>query len=323
MVEQKALQFLQLLQEYKMLQKLQSTYVSALRKTDSDGRIRASYNLVRSGRVTCAPFQQLPNYKKEQNKNIGINFRKALIPAKGYKFVCSDFCGQELRVGAHVCGCKGLIKAFVENKDPHLMTANSVFNLGLSDKQLTLGTDEYKEAIKKYESERDVGKNGLNFPALYGSSAGGIAKRKGVSYQEAHRWINNFFKSYPEIKISIDKTKEELYNKGYVTDMMGRKRRFPEYKNVDKNKQAFIERSAFNHKFQGFSASMAKIAATKALKLCEKFDAHITMTAHDELVFEVKSEQCEDFVKELKPIMENCVSLRVPIEVDISIKDTF
>lgn len=315
--------FINFLWLFKKLQKLQSTYVAALRNTDSDGRIRASYNLVRSGRVTCAPFQQLPNYKKEENKEIGINFRKVLIPTKGYKFVCADFAGQELRVGAHVCNCKGLIKAFNENKDPHLMTANNVFNLELSDRQLTIGTDEYKEAIKKYESERDVGKNGLNFPIMYGTTPGGISKRKGVSYQEAKKWINNFFKSYPEIKISIDKTKEELYNNGYVVDMMGRRRRYPDYKTADKSKKEFYERSAFNHKIQSPSAAMAKIAATKTLELCDKFDARILIFLHDELVFELKSEQCEDFVKELKPIMCGCLSLKVPIDVDCKIKETF
>jgi len=230
--------FIKLLWLFKKLKKLQSTYVAALRNTDTDGRIRASYNLVRSGRITCSPFQQMPNMKKEENKEIGINFRKVLVPKKGYKFFCADFSGQELRVGAHICNCKALIRAFNEDKDPHLMTANNVFNLKLTDRQLTIGTDEYKKAVKKYESERDIGKNGLNFPIMYGTTPGGIAKRKGVSYQKAYQWIEDFFKTYPEIKTSIDKTKEELYNYGYVVDMMGRRRRYPDYKKIcDKIKE--------------------------------------------------------------------------------------
>lgn len=321
--KQKALSFLRLLQTYKKLQKLQSTYIPALRNVDADGRIRPSYNLVRSGRVTCFPLQQQPNPKKEENKEIGINFRKVIVPEKGYKFVCADFAGQELRVGAHVCKCKGLIKAFNENKDPHLMTANDVFNLNLTDKQLTLGTDEYKTAVKKYESQRDIGKNGLNFPIMYGTSANGISKRKGVSYWEACGWIKKFFKTYSEIKITIDKTKEELQTNGYVVDMMGRRRRYPDYKTAGKQRQAFYIRSAFNHKIQGFSASMSKLAAIGVLTLCKKYDAKIIMFVHDELIFEILLEQCDNFVKELKPIMCQCVSLTVPIDVECKIKETF
>lgn len=315
--------FIELLQTYKKLQKLQSTYVENLRNVDKDGRIRPTYNLVRSGRVTCSPLQQMPNPKKEENKEIGLNFRKVLIPTKGYKFVCADFSGQELRVGAHVCNCKNLIKAFNENKDPHLMTANDVFSLGLSEQQLTQGTPEYKDAKKKYESYRDKGKNCLNFPIMYGTTAGGISKRQGVSYKEAYKWIDSFFETYPEIKQTMDWVKEQLSKYGYIEDMMGRRRRYPDYKNAAKREKEFNERSAFNHLIQGFSASMAKIAATKVLEICKKYFVKFIMFVHDELVFEVKDEFVDDFVKELKPIMCGCVSLKVPIEVDISIKTTF
>lgn len=321
--KQKALKFLQLLQTYKKLQKLSSTYVANLRKVDDDGRIRPTYNLVRSGRITCSPLQQMPNYKKEENKDIGLNFRKVLVPAKGCKFVAADFAGQELRVGAHVCNCKNLIKAFNENKDPHFMTANDVFNLKLSEKELTLGTDEYKIAKKKYESYRDKGKNALNFPIMYGTTAGGIAKRRGVSWKEAEKWLNKFFDTYPEIKQTMELVKDQLNKFGYVEDMMGRRRRYPEYKEAGKNKKGAIERSAFNHLIQGFSASMAKIAATKVLEICKKFGAKTIMFVHDEIVWEVKTEQCEDFVKELKPIMCQCVSLKVSVEIDVAIKEHF
>jgi len=90
-----------------------------------------------------------------------------------------------------------------------------------------------------------------------------------------------------------------------------------------KSKKEFYERSAFNHKIQGFSASMSKLAAIGALALCKKYDAKIVMFIHDEPVIEVKEEQCEDFVRELRPIMCNCVSLQVPVDVDCKIKETF
>jgi DNA polymerase I len=55
----------------------------------------------------------------------------------------------------------------------------------------------------------------------------------------------------------------------------------------------------------------------------EKFKekAYILLQIHDELIFEVKEKEAEEFIKKAEEIMENIVSLDVPLEVHSSTGD--
>ena len=57
-----------------------------------------------------------------------------------------------------------------------------------------------------------------------------MAKQLGISEEESAKVINNFFNSFPKVKKWMDKTREDALANGYVTDLVGRKRRLPELK---------------------------------------------------------------------------------------------
>lgn len=308
--------FFDLLWRYKKLQKLQNSFLEPLEGfIDSDGRIRPSYNMVRTGRLSCSEpnLQQLPNPKREK---LEFNHRELFISRPGNVLVRADYSGQELRNLAEVSRDEAMINAFNRNHDLHLITANRIFNMGLNELDYTTGTKECLQIRKKHEDKRKKA-NTINYGILYGATAKRIAKDNKVPVEEAERWLDMFFELHPGVIIAIEKTKRELYDKGYVTTLMGRRRRFPYYRFAQKWEQEKMERQAFNFKIQGFSADQMKIAAGQVLKRFP--DCKYVLSVHDELVWEVSEDEAEGFSQTVKDIMEHCVCLSVPVIVDVSI----
>jgi len=312
-------EFFDLLWNYKKCLKLYNSFITNCPNfIESDGRVRPSYHLKRSGRLSCSEpaLHQLPNPKKEK---LIINYREVFIPEPGNVFIAGDWSGQELRVLAEVSRDKNLINAFKNDIDVHLLTANSVFNLGLTTEQICTKHPDYNAIKGKYKQERHKAKNGVNFPIVYGISPYGISKNMGVSKTVAESWMKNFFELFPDVKKAIDDTKEFLIENNYISTLMGRKRRYPYYASQSKYEQAKILRSAFNHRIQGFSADMKKIAAINVLKILPDYQDKIVLEIHDELIFECLKEQAKKFAAKLKEIMEQAVCISVSLPVDVKI----
>lgn len=289
---------------------------------DSDNRIRTSYGLKRTGRLSSSdpPLQQLPNPKKEK---LEFNHRELFIAGEGNVLVCADYSGQELRNLAECSHDKTMVEAFQNNMDLHLVTANRIFNLGLDVDSLTNGTEKNREATGRNKRKRHQAKNGVNFPTVYGAFAQRIAKDNGVSVAEAKRWLDEFDKLYPGVKIWKDSVFKKIRRFGYTSTLMGRRRRFPNYHNSGRWDKAKMERQAANFEIQGFSADQMKLAAVKIRQFLPKYRARFVLTVHDELVFELPYKYAEEFSCLVKDIMEHCVSMKVPIVVDISIKKSY
>lgn len=287
---------------------------------DFDGRVRPSYNMVRTGRLSCSDpnLQQLPNPKREK---LEFNHRELFIPEEGNVFVCADYSGQELRNLAEVSNDKNMVDAFGNNLDLHLVTANHIFSLGLANDSLKEGTPNNIKARITYKTQRHQAKNGVNFPTIYGAFAQRVAQDNHVSVQEAQRWLDEFDKLYPGVKRWKEQVTNKIKRQHYTSTLMGRRRRFPYYDQEGKWEQKRIERQAANSEIQGFSADQVKIAAIKIVKsgILQKYRVRIVLCVHDELVWELPEEYAKEFSCEVKYIMEHAVSMKIPILVDVKI----
>ena len=315
-------EFFELLWRFRKLEKLQNGFIVPLDSfMDQDHRIRPSYNIVRTGRLSCSKpnLQQLPNPKKEK---LEFNHREIFIPEEGNVLVKADYSGQELRVLGEVTNESNMFNAFNRGYDLHLFTANRVFDLKLSDESFVDGTEAHNEACSKYKQKRHQAKNGVNFPVVYGATAGRIAKDNKVSKKEAERWMEQFFELYPGVKKGIDSIPKELTRKGFVRTLFGRKRRFPAYKKAGGFDKAGMERQAFNMKVQGTSADIGKIAGISLLKALPK-EAKIILFIHDEFVCECPKEMGKQVAEIMKNCLENAVALRVKMSVDTKIVFNF
>lgn len=289
---------------------------------DLDGRIRTSYGLKITGRLSSSepPLQQLPNPKKEK---LEFNHRELFIPKEGNVLVCADWSGQELRNLAECSNDKNMVQAFNDDYDLHLFTANRVFNLALVSKEFINSTPEHELAVKKHKAKRHQAKNGVNFPTVYGAFAQRIAADNNVSIEEAQRWLDEFDNLYPGVKKWKESVFEKIRRKGYTSTLMGRRRRFPHYHQSGRWEKAKMERQAANFEIQGFSADQMKIAAVKIRQFLVKYKALYVLIVHDELIWEVPIKYAKKFAEEVKYVMEHAVSMKVPSVVDITIKKNY
>lgn len=294
-----------MIEEYRMLQKLNSTYVRALPKLiqKDTGRIHTTYNqtVASTGRLSSVNpnLQNIP-IKTELGKRV----RKAFIAKNDdYTLLSSDYSQVELRIMAHICGDEHLISSFKNGLDIHAATASKLFEKGLDDVT---------------QDDRRIAKT-VNFGIMYGLGAYGLAQRLDLTRSYAKEIIDNYFESYPGIKKYMDMTIEQTQEKGYAETLCGRRRYFKNINSKNRMQKTADERAAINLPIQGTASDMIKIAM---LKIYDKLsnsnlDAKMLLQVHDELIFEVKKDHLDEVDEMVKEEMRGAVSLGdVPVVVD-------
>ena len=123
----------------------------------------------------------------------------------------------------------------------------------------------------------------------------------------------------------MKETREFVKKNGYVETILGRRRYLPEIKSPNFQVAAGAERMAINMPIQGLAADIVKLAMIKAQPLVESYGdrARAILQVHDEIIFEVKKEIAQEFSKKAKEIMENVLTLKVPLVVDVEIGDNW
>ena len=131
--------------------------------------------------------------------------------------------------------------------------------------------------------------------------------------------LKKYFETYPGFKDYIDKTISFAREKGYVETLLGRRRPVPEIDSDVSFRREGAERIAINTPIQGTSADLIKIAMIDIQEAIsnEKIGAKMIMQVHDELVFEVLTDQRESLEKLVINKMEKAMELLVPLTVDI------
>jgi DNA polymerase-1 len=293
---------------YRALEKLRSTYVDSLPEQISPKthKIHCTFNqsVAATGRLSCQDpnLQNIPTRTEE-----GKKIRYAFTPEdpENWSFISADYSQIELRILAHLSQDENLIAAFNQNEDIHKSTAALVFNVP-------------KEAVTK--EMRDMAK-AVNFGILYGQQAFGLSQQLGISVQEASKFINTYFETYPSIKSFLESCKEKARETGVATTFTGRQRPIVDIHSKNGMLRAAAERLAVNTPIQGAQADIIKMAMIKIDHMLKKHPeyGHMILQIHDELIFEVPNEHVEKVKKEIKQIMETIVNLCIPLTVDVSI----
>ncbi|MBC1241537.1 DNA polymerase I [Nostoc sp. 2RC] len=310
--------FVETITEYRTLSKLKSTYVDALPalvRPDTQ-RVHTDFNqaATSTGRLSSSN----PNL---QNIPIRTAFsrqiRKAFLPEPGWLMVAADYSQIELRILAHLSQEPILVEAYQQNEDVHTVTGRLVFE---------------KENITS--EERAVAKT-INFGVIYGMGSLRFSRSTGIDKSIANEFIKRFNERYPRVFAYLERMKKEAIAQGYVETILGRRRYFeftsdtlrqlkgsnPEDIDLSKLKSlgaydAGLLRSAANAPIQGSNADIIKIAMVRLHEVLQKYQAHLLLQVHDELVFEIPPDEWEELQPQIKSVMENAVQLSVPLVVD-------
>ncbi|MCB9225943.1 MAG: DNA polymerase I [Chitinophagales bacterium] len=291
--------------EYRQIAKLRSTYVDALPQLidKKTGRVHTSFNqaIAATGRLssTNPNLQNIP-IRTERGKKV----RKAFIPKEGNILLAADYSQIELRLMAELSGDKTMLQAFNDGLDIHAATASKVFNVPLS------------QVSREMRSNAKT----VNFGIIYGVTAFGLSQQTDLSRKESAEIIEAYFKTYPDIKKYMDENIKLAQKNGYVSTIMGRKRKLYDINSKNAIQRSHAERNAINAPVQGSAADMIKIAMINIQKEIEKRKmlSLMTLQVHDELVFDVEQKEAEEIKTIIKDKMETAISgLKVPIIAEI------
>ena len=85
--------------------------------------------------------------------------------------------------------------------------------------------------------------------------------------------------------------------------------------------RGYAERNAINAPIQGSAADVIKLAMIAVQKemFARKLNSKMILQVHDELVFDVHSDEQEILEKMVKESMEGALKLSVPLEVEYKI----
>lgn len=258
-----------------------------------DGRIRPSFHntVCVTGRLSCSK----PNIEQLPKQNNIANIRNLFIAEPGNVLIVADYSGQEVRIMAQESSDNAFKSALRDGLDLHQVTADAM-------------------GVSRNDAKSIV------FGVAYGKSSYGFSKDFNCSEKEAQAFIVKFFTQYPGLKQAIEKTREQVYKHGFVRNMSGRKRRFPNFHKLNKWGKERCYRQAFNFKIQSYGADVVKVAA---LKIVEDTNLKITNLVHDEIVVECKKEYVKDGIKYINECMVEALPIFLKWDIGISFGECY
>lgn len=329
------------LRPYSKLTKVKSTYIDNIDQyLDPHGRIHTRYNqdTARTGRLSSSDpnLQNIPRPDEDQ-----FVLRGAFQARPGYILLVGDYDQLEMRLVAAAAGEPDMIQIFLDGKDIHMGNAALVFGPIYEKKYGWAMTYEDIAAAKKIDGKvkasllppsalteqvrlalhaRQAAKN-IGFGLNYGMKENNLARRLGCTKEEAVDLIDAYLARYPAVAHFYEEAIQETRYKGYSWTIFGRRRFHPEIWSKSNLERFQAERQAVNNQIQGTAADVVRVAMLRcdAARLDLRFDCHMLMQIHDELVFECPEALADEALPVIKNLMEHPLphDLAVPLTVSL------
>jgi DNA polymerase I len=294
---------------YREVEKLRSTYGDGLLvEVADDGRIHATFNqtVARTGRLSS----DQPNlHNIPVRSELGREFRRAFVPARGCELLVADYNQIELRCIAHLAEDPGLVESFTAHRDIHTETAARVF--GVEPGDVTI------EARSKAKM--------VSYGLAYGMEAYGLGQRLNIPTEEAALILAAYFEAFPAVKDYMDRTVAEARARGYTETLFGRRRQIPELSSPNFRIRQAGERQAMNAGIQGLAADIFKVALVRIQGALEDagMTSRLILQVHDEVLLDVPASERDAAAELVVGAMAGAADLRVPLEVNLAFGPTW
>ena len=306
----------------RVLNKLQGTFVDGIHKYISNGRLHAHINQIRGdsgGTVTGRFSMYAPNLQQMPIRNeFGSELRKIFIPEQGEYWLSADYSQQEPRILTHFA---------VLNKNEGATEVQEAFVKGL---------DFHKQTAEMAGIDRKLAKT-IGLGVMYGMGYKKMAVDLDIAPIEAKEMLKEFRSKVPFMQGMLEAVMNRANQVGSIRTYLGRRCKFDLFEPSWYDPGVFhkalphdeattkwggaIKRAgtykALNRLIQGTAADQTKKAM---VDIYEKLGVIPLIQVHDELNCSVKSDKD---AKEIKNIMETCIDLKVPSNVDYKIKDNW
>ena len=306
----------------RVLNKLQGTFIEGIERYIHKGRLHAHINQIRGdsgGTVTGRFSMYAPNLQQMPIRSeFGSEIRKIFLPEVGEYWASADYSQQEPRILTHFA---------VLNKNEGAIEVQQAFIKGL---------DFHKQTAEMAGIDRKLAKT-IGLGVMYGMGYKKMALDLDISPMEAKTLLNSFRSKVPFMQGMLEDVMNRANEVGTIRTFLGRKCRFdfwePSYFSAGVyNKPMLLKEAsaeygpslkragtykALNRLIQGTAADQTKKAM---VDVYEKLGVTPLIQVHDELNCSVKSDK---EAQEIKNIMETCIDLKVPSNVDYKVKDNW
>lgn len=297
--------FVNLIQQYRELSKLLSTYVLALGKLVNEKTHRLHTHFSQIGTATGRFSSSDPNLQNVPVRTEwGKKVRAAFSASSPDNIIISaDYSQIELRVLAHLTKDENLVNAFQSGLDIHRQTAAQILGKNLDD----------------VTAEERSNAKAINFGIIYGMGPNRLARDQKISLTDAKRFIERYFHNFSKVKEYLDQQRVLAHEKGFVKTYFGRIRFIPAMQSKNPMENKFIENIAINSPIQGTAADVMKWGMIKVYNALQdqKLKTKIILQVHDELVLEGPESEYNAVKSILKENMEHAVDFIVPMVVAI------
>jgi DNA polymerase-1 len=284
---------LELLDYKKDLDSYEIEETDLFRLLQDDGRIHNDNNIngTVSGRLT-SPLHTIPREG---------GYRDVFVPGPNYKFVGMDYKQFELRIAAFLAGETQLLAILDSPGCKEILT------------KLITG--------QEYTEEFWVQTKSIIYGTLYGMGPKRSSVELGISEDYAQDLRESFFRNFKKVKRLLGFYKRDSLSRGYIEDMVGRRRRF-----LTKNYKVFemdgdIIRQAINFPIQAGSSALFWPKVLEVHEYLRKYKSKVIHTKHDAVYFKIHTDEMV-LVEKLKNILEKD-TLIGDVLVDVKIGDNW
>ena len=306
----------------RVLNKLQGTFVDGVAKYVHNGRLHAHINQIRGdngGTVTGRFSMYAPNLQQMPIRNeYGSELRKIFIPEQGEYWLSADYSQQEPRILTHFA---------ILNKNAGAEEVQQAFVKGL---------DFHKQTAEMAGIDRRLAKT-IGLGVMYGMGYKKMAVDLDIAPMEAKEMLKEFREKVPFMQGMLEAVMNRANQIGSVRTYLGRRCKFDLWEPAWYEAGVFHKALPHNEATTKWGGSIKRAGTYKALnRLIQGTAADQTKKAmvdiyeqlgiipliqfHDELNCSVKSDK---EAKEIKDMMETCIDLKVPSNVDYKIKDNW
>ncbi len=262
--------------------------------------------MARTGRLSSdAPnLHNIPVRSEE-----GRAFRRAFVPAEGFRLLVADYNQIELRCIAHLAEDPGLVAAFASGQDIHTTTASRIF-----------GVEGTAVSIEQRSKAKMV-----SYGLAYGMEAYGLSQRLGIPVDEAQVILDAYFEAFPAVRAYMDRTVAEARERGYTETLFGRRRQIPELSSQNYRVRQAGERQAMNAGIQGLAADIFKVALVRLDTGLEEagYESRLILQVHDEVLVEVVPSELEAVTALVVAAMSGAFEMNVPLEVNLAVGESW
>jgi DNA polymerase-1 len=296
-----------LILEHRQLSKLKSTYVDALPQLvdPMTGRVHTSFG--QASTATGRLSSSNPNLMNIPIRTeLGQRIRRAFTAGRpGHMLISADYSQIELRIAAHLSADPKMLAAFAAGQDIHTATAAAVFKVPIEQ------VDPNQRRLAKV----------ANFGSIYGQGEYGLSQQLGITGDVARDFLTQYWSTYSKLREYLDDVRQKAREEGLVVSATGRRRAIPDLRSPNFQLRSAAERMAINFPMQSLAADIIKIAMVRLHREFESehLEGRMLLQVHDELLFEVPTDEVDRFAETVPRVMTGAYELETGIEVEAKV----